>query len=302
MEGRKPTSGSTCTRAIASGCSSAISSMSMPPIDGEHHERLLGAAVEDDRRVVLGRDVGGPLDPDLVDGQAPDVHAEDRLGVRLGLVGVLGDLDAAGLAAPADLHLGLDDDRETELLGRRPRLLRRVGMPPLGHGHAVLGEQLLSLVFEQVHVVQPPSFRARAICPPAGRRAGADAINKPERSTCLYPRTSTFVSLEVYGTLIDWETGIYEAFQKEAEQGRLHDRPRSADPAVPRDAAGDHGRLVRAVRGGAAAHGGARRARSSAGSSSRCARASCPTASRRGLRSATRTRCSTGSRRSTRSG
>jgi 2-haloacid dehalogenase len=32
------------------------------------------------------------------------------------------------------------------------------------------------------------------------------------------PKNVTFVSLEVYGTLIDWETGIYEAFQREAEK------------------------------------------------------------------------------------
>jgi 2-haloacid dehalogenase/putative hydrolase of the HAD superfamily len=30
------------------------------------------------------------------------------------------------------------------------------------------------------------------------------------------PKNLSFVSLEVYGTLIDWETGIYKAFQKEA--------------------------------------------------------------------------------------
>jgi 2-haloacid dehalogenase len=32
------------------------------------------------------------------------------------------------------------------------------------------------------------------------------------------PKTIDFVSLEVYGTLIDWEAGIYKAFQKEAER------------------------------------------------------------------------------------
>jgi 2-haloacid dehalogenase/putative hydrolase of the HAD superfamily len=32
------------------------------------------------------------------------------------------------------------------------------------------------------------------------------------------PKKVAFVSLEVYGTLIDWETGIYEAFQKEADK------------------------------------------------------------------------------------
>ena len=79
------------------------------------------------------------------------------LGVRLRLVGVLGDLDAAGLAAAADLDLGLDDDREAELLGRFAGLLRRRGMAALGHGDAVLGEQLLALVFERSIVLVPAS-------------------------------------------------------------------------------------------------------------------------------------------------
>jgi 2-haloacid dehalogenase len=32
------------------------------------------------------------------------------------------------------------------------------------------------------------------------------------------PKNIKFVSMEVYGTLIDWETGVYEAFQKEADK------------------------------------------------------------------------------------
>ena len=32
------------------------------------------------------------------------------------------------------------------------------------------------------------------------------------------PRSVAFVSLEVYGTLIDWETGVYRAFQQEASK------------------------------------------------------------------------------------
>jgi len=32
------------------------------------------------------------------------------------------------------------------------------------------------------------------------------------------PAKPTFVTFDVYGTLIDWETGIYEAFAKEAER------------------------------------------------------------------------------------
>jgi 2-haloacid dehalogenase len=41
------------------------------------------------------------------------------------------------------------------------------------------------------------------------------------------PKKVDFVSLEVYGTLIDWETGIYEAFQREAaKDGFTIDRDR----------------------------------------------------------------------------
>ena len=32
------------------------------------------------------------------------------------------------------------------------------------------------------------------------------------------PKNVTFVTFDCYGTLIDWETGAYEAFQKEAEK------------------------------------------------------------------------------------
>ena len=32
------------------------------------------------------------------------------------------------------------------------------------------------------------------------------------------PKEVTFVTFDVYGTLIDWETGVYDAFAKEAEK------------------------------------------------------------------------------------
>jgi 2-haloacid dehalogenase/putative hydrolase of the HAD superfamily len=32
------------------------------------------------------------------------------------------------------------------------------------------------------------------------------------------PKTVSFVTFDVYGTLIDWDTGVYDAFQKEAER------------------------------------------------------------------------------------
>jgi hypothetical protein len=131
----------------------------------QHHQRPLLGAVEDDRRVVLGLDLRGLLDPELVNPERPlavgarDVHAEDRLRVLARLVGVLGHLDPAGLAAPADLDLGLDHARVAELFGPvdggvdgRRVIARR-------HRDAMGGEQLFSLVFEKVHRPREPISR-----------------------------------------------------------------------------------------------------------------------------------------------
>src|SRR3546814_16601572 len=67
--------------------------------------------------VVLRGDVGGELDPHRLDRVALDVHAEDVRGVGAGLFGVVGELDAAGLATTSHLHLGLHDHRVADALG-----------------------------------------------------------------------------------------------------------------------------------------------------------------------------------------
>ena len=38
------------------------------------------------------------------------------------------------------------------------------------------------------------------------------------------PKEVNFVTFDVYGTLIDWETGVFDAFAKEAATRRLHAR------------------------------------------------------------------------------
>ena len=119
---------------------------------GRHHgEVLLGRPVEGEAGVVLLGDVRGVLDPQAVHDVALDVEAEDVAGVQAHLVGVGGQLDAAGLPPPADLHLGLDDDRVAGLLGCGHRLIDGVGDAAGGHRDAVAGEVLLALVFEQIH-------------------------------------------------------------------------------------------------------------------------------------------------------
>ena len=82
---------------------------------------------------------------------AADVHSEDRLRVALGLFRSGGELDAAGLAAPAGQHLRLDDDLTAELLGRLPRLGRRRGYAPFRDRNAEAAEELLALVLVEVH-------------------------------------------------------------------------------------------------------------------------------------------------------
>ena len=52
-----------------------------PALRREHEQRLLHAAIERQRQVVLALDVRGLLDPEPADDVAADVHAEDRLRV-----------------------------------------------------------------------------------------------------------------------------------------------------------------------------------------------------------------------------
>ena len=56
-----------------------------PALRREHEERLLGAAVERDREVVLLRDVGRLLDPDLADDVAANVEPQDLARLLLGV-------------------------------------------------------------------------------------------------------------------------------------------------------------------------------------------------------------------------
>jgi len=67
------------------------------------------------------------LDEDALDFVALEVHPQDVVGVLLGFVSVLGEFDAAGLAAAAHVDLCLDSHRIPDFLGRRDRVLDGVG-------------------------------------------------------------------------------------------------------------------------------------------------------------------------------
>src|SRR6476661_2340550 len=63
---------------------------------------------------------------------------------------------------------------------------------------------------------------------PAGTLSKSPSV--PTRSTVPLPKQVRFVTTDCYGTLIDWETGAYEAFQKEADRdGFTIDRNRCTD-------------------------------------------------------------------------
>ena len=64
------------------------------------------------------------------------------------LVRVGGDLDAAELSAPPDLHLCLDDARIADRVSGLDRLVDRHGRAARGHRDPVTREELLALVFE----------------------------------------------------------------------------------------------------------------------------------------------------------
>ena len=66
----------------------------------EQHQRPLARAVPDHARVVLLLDLGLRVDEHAARHVAADLELQDRLGVRGGLVGRVGELDAAGLHRP----------------------------------------------------------------------------------------------------------------------------------------------------------------------------------------------------------
>ena len=118
---------------------------------GDAQEGAVGA-VQQIREVVLLLDVRRRGHHDLVDGVVLDVHAEDVPGTPLGLVHAVGQLDPAGLAPAADLHLCLDHHPAAESLGDRAGLFRSLRNPAVQHRQPVPGEQLTPLVLVQVHL------------------------------------------------------------------------------------------------------------------------------------------------------
>ena len=86
-----------------------------------------------------------------MDDVALDVEAEDVLGLVIGVLGRGGEFDAASLAAAADLDLSLDDHETANAFGCLHGVLRRVHDLTGLRGHAVQREQVLRLIFVEIH-------------------------------------------------------------------------------------------------------------------------------------------------------
>ncbi len=100
----------------------------------EQHHRPLGTPVPEHGGVVLLLDLCLRVDQDPDREVTADLELEDRGGVSLGLLGGVGELDAAGLHPTTGEHLRLDHGRSADLGGRSPRLA-------CGRAEAVLGHR-----------------------------------------------------------------------------------------------------------------------------------------------------------------
>src|SRR5207244_7065655 len=82
---------------------------------------------------------------------AVDVEPDDLLGLAPGVVGPVGELDPARLAAAAGQHLRLDDHLATDLLRGRAHLGGARGETAFRHRNPEAPEELLALVLVEVH-------------------------------------------------------------------------------------------------------------------------------------------------------
>ena len=150
-----------------------------------HHEhRLARRPVHDDAHVRLAGDVGGLGDEHLLHREPLDVHAQDGAGLLPRVLGRGAVLDAARLAAAAGMHLRLHHDGLPVAGCDRLRLVRRGGDLARRHGDAVRAEDLLRLVFVDIHAVS-----AVMVVPASPRTASRPRLSSvmiarpPERRT-----------------------------------------------------------------------------------------------------------------------
>src|SRR3989441_5737837 len=118
-----------------------------PALRARHEERLSGRSIDGEAEVELPSDVEPFLEVHFFHAIAVDVHAENLPGDRAGFVERIRGLDSAGLSASSDEDLRLDHAGE----GRIDDAVRSRCDGPSRNGDAIAGEDLLRLVFEELH-------------------------------------------------------------------------------------------------------------------------------------------------------
>ncbi len=165
---------------------------------GAHHQHgALGRSVDDDAHVALRGDIGRGRHEHLAHREALDGHAQDLGGVRRGLVRVRGELHAAGLAPPAGVYLGFDDDAAAaEAQGDRASLGGRRGDLPGRHRDALPPQDVARLVFVEIHteslVMVVPASPCNAASPCASSAMMARWPRPPSPARTKAAAASTF--------------------------------------------------------------------------------------------------------------
>src|SRR3989440_2802066 len=123
--------------------------------------------------------------------------SQDLGGVRRGLVRVRGELHAAGLAPPAGVYLGFDDDAAAaEAQGDRASLGGRRGDLPGRHRDAPPPQDVARLVFVEVHtqslVLVVPASPRNAASPCASSAMMARWPRPPSPARTKAAAASTF--------------------------------------------------------------------------------------------------------------
>ena len=114
-------------------------------------------------QVELGIDCSGFIDQDFAHLEAFDLHAQNLVGYRLGIVGRFGQFDAACLTAATNQDLGFDDHARVEPACDVARRRGRCGNLPTRDRHAIFGKNTFGLILLQVQVATPLLFDARSV-------------------------------------------------------------------------------------------------------------------------------------------
>ncbi len=117
----------------------------------DHCDRLALVAVHRHADVQFVRELDGVLDEHAVDVQPLHLAAEDALGDLADFRWRVGEVDAAGLAAATDPHLGLYRDRQADPFGGGRRLVDGGREFRVRYGQPRLREDLLCLVLLEFH-------------------------------------------------------------------------------------------------------------------------------------------------------